>query len=137
MVSFFVPYGIPQRYRSRLFYRHNPQFILMRTSPKECARLGRTLVQRVAGAKGPSKIVVPSKGWSAYDVEGGPQCIDFEGRPTEHSWFDPAAVQAFTREVKARLTGSHKDKLLEVDLHINEPQFAEVIGETITELKAS
>lgn len=130
MVSFFVPYGIPERYRSRLFYRHNPQFVLMRTSEEECAQLGRIVAQRVTEAKGPTKLIVPMKGWSAYDVEGGPQCVNFEGRLTQRSWFDAVAIRAFIHGVKTHLEGQHGNRFMEVDLHINDPGFARLVAET-------
>ena len=38
MVNFGPPDTIPARYRDRLFYHHNPQVTLMRTTPEENRR---------------------------------------------------------------------------------------------------
>ena len=38
MVNFWAPPTVPEKYRGRLLYKHNPNVTLMRTSPAECAR---------------------------------------------------------------------------------------------------
>ena len=43
MVNFGPPETVPERFRSRRFYQHNPAVTLMRTTPEECAELGRLI----------------------------------------------------------------------------------------------
>ena len=44
MVNFGERATVPQKFADRLFYQHNPQVTLMRTTPEECAELGRTVM---------------------------------------------------------------------------------------------
>ena len=41
MVNFDSPDMVPERYRDRKFYQHNPQVTLMRTTRDECDQIGR------------------------------------------------------------------------------------------------
>ena len=40
MVNFWAPPTIPEKYRGRLFYEHNPNITLMRTTAEECRSIG-------------------------------------------------------------------------------------------------
>jgi uncharacterized protein (UPF0261 family) len=40
MVNFGAPDTVPERYRGRTFYEHNPQVTLMRTTPRNAPRWG-------------------------------------------------------------------------------------------------
>ena len=46
MVNFGLPETVPEKFRGRNFYQHNPQVTLMRTTPEECAQLGRIAANR-------------------------------------------------------------------------------------------
>jgi len=46
MVNFGEPASVPDRYRSRNFYHHNPQVTLMRTTADECTQLGEILTEK-------------------------------------------------------------------------------------------
>ena len=47
MVNFGEPSSIPERFRGRTFYQHNPQVTLMRTTPEECRELGRIIAEKL------------------------------------------------------------------------------------------
>jgi uncharacterized protein (UPF0261 family) len=110
MVNFGPPETVPVAYAGRRLYRHNAGTTLMRTTPSENARLGRWMAEKLNRATGPTGAVVPSKGFSAYDVETGP-------------FFDRAADSAFVSELGAGLRPGIP--LLKVDAHINDAVFAE------------
>jgi uncharacterized protein (UPF0261 family) len=110
MVNFGPPETVPVAYAGRRLHRHNAGTTLMRTTPSENARLGRLVAEKLNRATGPTGVVVPSKGFSAYDVEHGP-------------FFDPAADSAFVEALEAGLRPGIP--LLEVDAHINDAAFAE------------
>ncbi|HID22077.1 MAG TPA: UPF0261 family protein, partial [Planctomycetaceae bacterium] len=118
MVNFGPPETIPERFRGRRFYQHNPTVTLMRTTPEESARLGELIARRAAAAAGPTVIVLPLHGLSA---------IDGQGRPFD----DPQARRALFDAIR-RHRGSVP--LLELDCHINDAAFAERAARTLIEL---
>ncbi len=111
MVNFGAPDTVPERYRDRLFYEHNPQVTLMRTTPDECRAVAAFLAHGLNACEGPVRLVVPLRGVSALDVEGGP-------------FADPAATEALVETLRAELTQTDRRHLVETDLHVNDPEFA-------------
>ena len=63
---------LPERFRDRLVYKHNPQVTLMRTTPAECAELGRIIGGRLNAATGPVALYLPLRGVSMIDADGMP-----------------------------------------------------------------
>jgi uncharacterized protein (UPF0261 family) len=116
MVNFGPPETVPERFRGRRFYQHNPTVTLMRTTPEENDRLGKEIAEKASAATGPTKIVVPLRGVSAIDKEGQP------------FWW-PEADEALFQSLRDWL--SPKVELIERDLHINDPAFAELLGDTL------
>ncbi len=72
MVNFWAPETIPERFHGRLFYPHNPNVTLMRTTPEENARLGRILAEKINASSGPVAVYLPLRGLSVIDAPGGP-----------------------------------------------------------------
>ncbi len=64
--------SLPERWRSRPPYRHNPVATLVRLSREEMVELGRIIAGRLNDARGPVAVVAPTRGYSLIDVEGGP-----------------------------------------------------------------
>src|ERR1051326_2508766 len=69
MVNFHGPETVPARFQGRTFYQHNPQVTLMRTTPEECAQLGRIIAQKVNLSKGPVTVLIPRKAISVIRSE--------------------------------------------------------------------
>jgi uncharacterized protein (UPF0261 family) len=90
----------------------------MRTTPEECAELGRIIAGKLAGARGPVALFMPLKGVSAIDVEGGP-------------FYDPAADQALFEALRANL--SDNVELNELELDINDPEFAHAMVDKLVQ----
>ena len=110
MVNFGPRETVPERFRDRLFYQHNPTVTLMRTRPAENAELGRIIAQKASAAQGPVTILLPLRGVSAIDAPGQP-------------FHDPEADQALFQAIR---DGVHQHvKLVEVDAHINDAVFAQ------------
>ncbi len=63
MVNFGPPDTVPDRFRARTFYQHNPSVTLMRTTPDECAELGRIVAAKLSAARGPASVFVPAAGF--------------------------------------------------------------------------
>ncbi len=112
MVNFWAPESIPEAYRGRLFYRHNPNVTLMRTTAEECARIGRWIGERLDRCRGPLAFLIPEKGVSALDAPGAP-------------FDDPVADRALFEAIEATMKPAANRKILRLPLHINDPAFAE------------
>src|SRR5207248_8174429 len=109
MVNFGPPETVPDWYRHRLFYRHNPTVTLMRTTPEEMDRLGKEIAEKASAANGPTAVMLPLRGVSAIDAEGKP------------FWW-PEADAALFQSVRNWIAPGVE--LVELDLHINDPAFA-------------
>jgi uncharacterized protein (UPF0261 family) len=119
MVNFGPPATVPEKFKERKSYQHNPNVTLMRTTPAENDQLGRQIAQRASASRGPTAILVPLKGVSAIDREGQP------------FWW-PEADRALFQSLR-NWTGPQV-KLIELDLHINDPAFAEAAARKLLEL---
>jgi uncharacterized protein (UPF0261 family) len=109
MVNFGPRQTVPERFAGRNLYVHNPAVTLMRTTPEECAELGRRVAAKLSAATGPAALYVPLRGVSAIAVEGGP-------------FHDPVADEALFAAVRSNLAPSVE--LHELDTDINDPAFA-------------
>jgi uncharacterized protein (UPF0261 family) len=121
MVNFYAPDSVPAKFKGRKFYPHNPQVTLMRTTPEENARIGADLGRKVSEAKGPKSILLPRKGVSAIDREGQP-------------FDDPAARAALYGAIRETATGV---EIVELDHHINDPEFADAAARKLLDLMKS
>ncbi|MDB5310636.1 MAG: hypothetical protein JWO38_4838 [Gemmataceae bacterium] len=110
MVNFGPPETVPDRYRDRRFYHHNPTVTLMRTTSEEMARLGAELARKTSAAAGPTAVLLPLRGVSAIDAEGKP------------FWW-PEADRALFESIRDDIRPSVE--LIEIERHINDPAFAE------------
>jgi uncharacterized protein (UPF0261 family) len=124
LVNFKTPETVPQQWKDRVFYRHTPHITLMRTNPEESASLGRLFAKKINQARGQTAVLIPVRGFSAYDSPKGPRSINLQGGPADRSWFWPEADQAFYEAIKENLDHS-KIRYHELSMHINEPGFAE------------
>ena len=111
-INFLSIETVPPHYRDRKLHRHNPQATTMRLNREEMEVLGRTLADKLNKASGPVKVIIPRKGFSSWDREGG-------------VFFDPQADEGFIRALREQLSGEVELKV--VDLHINDPAFAQVL----------
>ncbi len=70
MVNFGAPETVPERYRGRIFYEHNPQVTLMRTTPEENRRMGEWIGDKLNQMDAPVRFFLPEGGVSALDAPG-------------------------------------------------------------------
>ena len=113
MVNFWAPSTIPEHYRGRLFYEHNPNVTLMRTTADECRRIGEWIGARLSLCEGPIHFLIPEKGVSALDIEGG-------------AFFDPEADTVLFEAIERTIRPNATRRVTRLPLHINDPEFAEV-----------
>jgi uncharacterized protein (UPF0261 family) len=111
MVNFASPESVPNRYRDRLFHRHNPQITLMRTTPAETAEVGTQIAAALNRFTGPAAILLPESGVSA---------LDQPGKPFHH----PAATAALFNAIETHVIQGPTRQVLRLPHHINDPAFA-------------
>ncbi|TIL70602.1 MAG: UPF0261 family protein [Mesorhizobium sp.] len=111
MVNFWAPPTIPERYSGRLFYEHNPNVTLMRTTPDESRRIGEWIGAKLSLCEGPVRFLIPEKGVSALDIEGG-------------AFFDPEADAALFEALERTIMPDDTRRVIRLPLHINDPEFA-------------
>ncbi|MDR4887890.1 Tm-1-like ATP-binding domain-containing protein [Fredinandcohnia sp. QZ13] len=119
MVNFGAMETIPQKFADRTFYKHNANVTLMRTTPEECAELGQIIAEKLNQTTSPTSIFFPLKGVSAIDQKGQP-------------FYLPEANAALFESIRTHLNKDVVD-LIELDLHINDPQFAESMANYLLE----
>jgi uncharacterized protein (UPF0261 family) len=113
MVNFGARETVPPKFEDRNLYVHNPSVTLMRTTPEECAELGRRIAGKLAAATGPTSLFVPL---------GGVSMIDAEGQP----FHDPEADAALFDALREGLEGSSVE-LIELEHNVNDEQFADAM----------
>lgn len=123
MVNFGAADTVPERFANRLLYRHNPQVTLMRTTPEECAELGRRLAGRLNDATGPAVLFLPLRGVSALSTAGQP-------------FHDPAADSALFGQIRETLDRDRVE-LVELDTDINDAAFAAAMAKRLVSMTAT
>jgi uncharacterized protein (UPF0261 family) len=121
MVNFWAPETIPAEFKGRKFHKHNATVTLMRTTAAENAMLGQEIGHKVSMSQGPAAILLPLKGVSAIDIEGGP-------------FDDPTARKALFDAIR---TSHGHVELIKLDAHINDSAFAEAAAEKLIQLMKS
>ncbi len=121
MVNFWAPDTVPDRFRDRLFYHHNANVTLIRTTPDESARIGAWLAAKLNTCDGPVRLLIPELGVSALDTKGGP-------------FHDPTANAALFGVITRDLRQTANRRIITAPLHINDPAFAALACETFLSL---
>jgi uncharacterized protein (UPF0261 family) len=121
MVNFGPRDTVPQRFRDRNLYVHNPQVTLMRTTPEETARIGRWIGERLSRMQGPVRFLLPLGGVSMIDVPGKP-------------FHDPEADAALFAAIRESFAAAPDRRLVELPCAINDPAFADSLAEALLEI---
>ncbi len=112
---------VPEKYRSRHLYKHNPQVTLMRTTPAENAQFGEWIARRLNECTGPVRFLIPEKGVSAIDAEG-------------KAFYDPAADRALFDAIEKHLKQDSNRRLIRLPYHINDAPFAQALADNFREI---
>jgi uncharacterized protein (UPF0261 family) len=120
MVNFGPVETVPERYRDRNLYVHNPTITLMRTTPDECREIGRIIAGKLNAATGPTELFMPLRGVSAIATEGG-------------VFYDAEADAALFDTIRELIDRS-KVVVHEVDADVNDPAFALAMANRLHEL---
>jgi uncharacterized protein (UPF0261 family) len=119
MVNFGLFDTVPDRFKGRTFYRHNPNVTLMRTTAEECAELGKIIGRKLNKATGPVSVFIPLKGISSIATQG-------------EVFYDAKADRALIDALKSTLA-PHIEVII-MDTDINNPEFAQAMARKLDEL---
>lgn len=123
MTNFGPKSTVPEKYKSRKLYEHNPTVTLMRSSAEECRQVGEFIVEKLRShAKRPEMVQLwmPLGGVSMIATPGGP-------------FADEEADTALFSSVREGLAGSGI-KVVEDKRDINDEKFAQDIGDALARL---
>ncbi len=121
MVNFGAMDTVPERYRDRNLYPHNPQVTLMRTTPEENARIGAFIAGKLNACGGPVRFLLPG---------GGVSMIDAPGQP----FYDPEADRVLFETLEREVRQSPGRRLVRRPEHLNDPAFADALVSAFREI---
>lgn len=107
---------VPERYRGRNLYQWNPNVTLLRTNVEENRQIGQLLAAAANASNTPVAVILPLKGVSMLDSEGG-------------RFWDPEADRACYDAIKQNLRPGIP--VIELDHNINDPEFADAVAKTL------
>lgn len=105
IVNFGPSGSVPPKFSGRTFAAHTSLATLMRTTADENREIARFTAEKLNAAKGPVHVILPARGYSAYDREGQP-------------FFDPQADRAYEEALQAAL--APRIEVHRIDAHIND-----------------
>lgn len=121
MVNFGHADSVPEKYADRLFYHHNAQVTLMRTTVEENVALATWIAAKLNRCQGKIVFLIPEGGFSALDAPG-------------QAFWAPDADRAFITTLEDRLVQTAKRKILRVPYNINDREFAQIAVEQFRQL---
>jgi len=120
MVNFGPFETVPEQFKERLFYKHNPTVTLMRTTVEENKVLGKIIAEKLNKAQTEIILTIPEKGFSGIDVVDGP-------------FYFPEADLALISSIKEHLN-NEKVHVIELNNAINDQEFAEFSAQQLMNL---
>jgi len=114
MINFGAWDTVPERFRGRNLYRHNPTVTLMRTTADECRAIGQFIAAKLNAMTGPVRFLIP---------EGGVSAIDRPGQP----FHDPDADRALFNALEQGFRPGANRRLQRLPLHVNDEAFADAL----------
>ena len=114
MVNFGAFDTVPERFKRRTLYRHNPSVTLMRTEVDECRLIGEFIAKKLNAMTGPVRFLIP---------EGGVSAIDMPGQPFHH----PEANTMLFNTLAQHFRPGPQRQLIRLPLHINDEAFADAL----------
>jgi uncharacterized protein (UPF0261 family) len=114
MINFGAWDTVPERYKGRRLYRHNPTVTLMRTTVDENRAIGEFIARKLNAMTGPVRFLIP---------EGGVSAIDKPGQP----FHDPEADRVLFTTIEQLFRPGADRKLQRLPLHINDDAYADAL----------
>lgn len=120
MVNFGSFDTVPDKFKERRLYKHNPTVTLMRTTVEENQLLGKIIAHKLNQALGPTALFLPLKGVSAIDQEGQP-------------FYGPEENQVLFQTLREGINPSSVT-LVEMNQNINDDEFAIAMAEKLIQM---
>jgi uncharacterized protein (UPF0261 family) len=114
----FTRTTIPDQYKNRKIFFYDFRSAI-RLNVEETIALAEQLAEKLNRDATNIKVLIPSRGWSEADREGGPL-------------YDPGVSQVFLRRLKERL--NPQIEIREMDSHINDTAFARTAAKMMDEM---
>lgn len=124
MVNFEALETVPDKFKNRNLYAHNPQVTLMRTTAAENRAFGRFIAGKLNQMEGPVRFLLPLKGVSMIDAPGKP-------------FHDPAADRALFETLESEFRPGPNRQLIKLDMSINDPTFADALVDHFLDILSS
>jgi uncharacterized protein (UPF0261 family) len=103
---------VPEKYAGRPYHAHNRLIASVTMTAVERRAAARLIMKKLAQAQGPTAFVLPLRGIQEWDRPG-------------QALHDPEGLAAFVDEVRRSV---HPPvELVELDCHINDPEFAAAV----------
>lgn len=116
----FTRDNVPPQYQDRQIFFYDFRSAI-RLSEKETHTLADQLAQKLNKDALSVKVLIPLKGWSEADRDGGPL-------------YDPSMNRFFTQQLREKL--DPQIDIQEVDHHINDVEFGEIAAEVLNAMLA-
>ena len=120
MVNFGPMDTVPEKFKDRILYRHNPTITLMRTTVVESIELGKIIAKKLNSARGRTALMLPLKGVSLYDAPG-------------HPFHGPEQAKALFETLRENIDPDVVE-LIEMDNAINDKEFALAAAKKLEEM---
>jgi uncharacterized protein (UPF0261 family)/ABC-type branched-subunit amino acid transport system ATPase component len=124
MVNFEAIDSVPEKFKDRILYEHNPQVTLMRTSVEENQLIGHFIATKLNQMEGPVRFLLPLKGVSLIDAADKP-------------FYDPAADRMLFDTLESEFRPGPNRQLIKLDMNINDPTFAQALVDRFLEILPS
>lgn len=121
MINFGAPDTVPERYRGRKLYYHNPQVTLVRTTAEEATKIGKWIGNKLNQMKGQVRFFLPEGGLSLIGKPGGP-------------YHDPRADAALFEAIEGTVNQTEKRRIERLPYDINNPAFADALVRAFNEI---
>ena len=122
MVNFGPFETVPNKYKNRQLYKSKPTVTLMRTDIEENVHIGKVVAEKTNKARQNAVILLPLKGLSRFDNEGG------------KFWW-PEADKALFDSIKQNI--NPEVQVIDLDCHINDEAFSDAAVKMILDLLAT
>jgi len=121
MINFGAPNTLPDHFKHRLLYHHNPQVTLVRTNIDENIAIGKWIAEKLNKFTGPVRFLIPTKGISLISTAGQP-------------FHDPLADKALFDTLQEHFIQTDNHKLITLPYAINDTEFSHAIIKEFLEI---